>query len=63
MKVSRVAEMRQLDKKAVEEFGITMEILMENAGEAAYFVILKEFGVQNKRFVIFCGSGNNGGEK
>ena len=55
--------MRQLDKKAVEEFGITMEILMENAGEAAYYVILKEFGVQNKIFVIFCGSGNNGGEK
>jgi len=46
----------------VEEFGITTEILMGNAGEAAYFVILKEFGVQNRKFVIFCGSGNNGGE-
>ena len=62
MKVSRVAEMRELDRKAVGEFGITTEILMENAGEATYFVILKEFGVQNKRFVIFCGSGNNGGD-
>ena len=62
MKVSRITEMRQLDRKAVEEFGITTEILMENAGEAAYSVILKEFGVQNKRFIILCGSGNNGGD-
>ena len=62
MKVSRVAEMRQLDRKAVEQFGITTQTLMENAGEAAYFVILKELGTQNKKFVIFCGAGNNGGD-
>lgn len=62
MKVARVAEMRQLDRASVEEFGISTEILMENAGEAAYFVILKEFGVKSKKFVVFCGSGNNGGD-
>ncbi len=62
MKVCRVAEIRELDRKAVEEFGITTEILMENAGEATYFVILRELGIQNRNFVIFCGSGNNGGD-
>ncbi len=62
MKVARVAEMRELDRKAVADFGITTEILMENAGIAAYSVILKEFGIQNKKFVIFCGAGNNGGD-
>ena len=62
MKVSKVAEMRELDRKAVEDFGITTEILMENAGEAAYFVIQKELGIENKRFIVFCGSGNNGGD-
>ncbi len=62
MKVSRVAEMRQLDRKATDEFGISEEILMENAGEATYFVILKEFGVRYKKFAVFCGSGNNGGD-
>ena len=62
MKVSRVAEMRNLDRRATADFGITREILMENAGEASYFVILKEFGVKGKKFVIFCGAGNNGGD-
>jgi NAD(P)H-hydrate epimerase len=62
MKVSYVDEMRNLDRRAIEEFGITQEILMENAGQASYFTILKEFGVKNKYFVIFCGVGNNGGD-
>ncbi|MFQ5769295.1 MAG: NAD(P)H-hydrate dehydratase [bacterium] len=62
MKISRVDEMRQLDRKAIEQYGIAEEILMENAGQAAYFTILKEMGVKNKKFVLFCGVGNNGGD-
>jgi len=62
MKVSTVAQMRDLDKSAMEEFGISADLLMENAGQAAYSVILKELGITNKRFVVFCGAGNNGGD-
>ena len=62
MKISRANEMRNLDRRAIAEFGITQEILMENAGLAGYFTILKEFGIQHKNFVIFCGVGNNGGD-
>ncbi|MHA1280545.1 MAG: NAD(P)H-hydrate dehydratase [Candidatus Helarchaeota archaeon] len=62
MKVSRVNEMRNLDRRTIEEYGIVEELLMENAGQASYFTILKEFGVKDKYFVIFCGIGNNGGD-
>ncbi|RLB86374.1 MAG: bifunctional ADP-dependent NAD(P)H-hydrate dehydratase/NAD(P)H-hydrate epimerase, partial [Deltaproteobacteria bacterium] len=62
MKVATVQEMRNLDRRAIEEFGIIEDLLMENAGNAAYFVILKEFGMKNKKFIILCGSGNNGGD-
>ena len=62
MKISRVSEMRALDRAAVDKFGIKEEILMENAGQAVFSVILKEFGIKDKNFLIFCGLGNNGGD-
>jgi len=62
MRVSRVAEMRAMDRTAVEVYGIAPELLMENAGHALYFVILTEFGIKGRNFVVFCGLGNNGGD-
>jgi len=62
MKVAKVDEMKDLDKRAVEEFGISESLLMENAGQAAYFVMLQEFGIKNNKFVVLCGGGNNGGD-
>jgi len=62
MKVLTVAQLGNLDKAATEGFGISQDLLMENAGQAVYFVILKEFGVKNKKFAVFCGGGNNGGD-
>lgn len=62
VKVCRVSEIRQLDDRAQREFGITEEVLMENAGQAVYSMIRKELGVKDRQFVIFCGPGNKGGD-
>jgi NAD(P)H-hydrate epimerase len=62
MKVSSVSQMRAMDRTAIDTFGIVEELLMENAGQAVYFALLNEFGIAGKRFLVFCGLGNNGGD-
>ena len=62
MKVSTVEEMRDLDKGAVERYGIPDLLLMENAGGAVYEVIRRRYGIEGKRFALLCGGGNNGGD-
>ena len=62
MKICRTEEMRRMDKQATDEYGLSPEILMENAGGAVYEVIRQEFGIAGKNFAILCGSGNNGGD-
>lgn len=62
MKISRVTEMRELDRTAIEKFGIAEELLMENAGMATYAVLSKETGIKGKNYIVFCGIGNNGGD-
>ncbi|MCI0513859.1 NAD(P)H-hydrate dehydratase [candidate division KSB1 bacterium] len=62
MKVSRVQEMRTFDQRALSRYGIPEELLMENAGEAAYFVILNKLKLKGTKYLIICGIGNNGGD-
>jgi len=62
MNVAKVDEMKDLDRRAGVEFGISQDLLMENAGQAVYFVISQELGIKDNKFVVFCGGGNNGGD-
>jgi NAD(P)H-hydrate epimerase len=63
MKVVTAEQMRGMDRRAIEEFGIPGVVLMENAGRAVYEVLCRAYGpVQGKRILIFCGAGNNGGD-
>lgn len=56
-------EMSLWDKKAIKEFGILPEILMENASREALNFLKSHFGsLKNKSALVFAGSGNNGGD-
>ena len=54
-------EMKQIEARAVE-YGHSYEGMMENAGAAAASYIRQTLGVENRRCVCICGSGNNGGD-
>jgi ADP-dependent NAD(P)H-hydrate dehydratase / NAD(P)H-hydrate epimerase len=63
MKLATAAEMRELDRRTIEEFGIPGIVLMENAGRAVVSAIVHKWGpVEGKFYCIFCGKGNNGGD-
>ena len=56
-------EIREIDRKAIEEYGIPGIILMENAGRKVAEEVLKMLPVTNKaKVAIYCGKGNNGGD-
>ncbi|WP_074017480.1 bifunctional ADP-dependent NAD(P)H-hydrate dehydratase/NAD(P)H-hydrate epimerase [Anaeromassilibacillus senegalensis] len=61
MKVLNAEQTRSLEKSAVKA-GISYLQLMENAGAAAARFIKKRFPVDQKRVVVLCGKGNNGGD-
>jgi NAD(P)H-hydrate epimerase len=53
-------EVRELDRRAIEELGVPGVVLMENAGRAVAEVLVR-LGCQGP-VAICCGKGNNGGD-
>ena len=53
-------QVRRIDRKAVEEYGMSGLVLMENAGRGCADKLC-ELGIKG-RVVIVCGKGNNGGD-
>jgi ADP-dependent NAD(P)H-hydrate dehydratase / NAD(P)H-hydrate epimerase len=62
MRVCTVQEMRDCDRRAVEDYGLPESILMENAGHAVLEIARREFGIEGPRYRVLCGGGNNGGD-
>jgi hydroxyethylthiazole kinase-like uncharacterized protein yjeF len=56
-------EMKEMDRRTIESFGLPGRILMENAGLGATQFFLERFkDVANKRIGVVAGRGNNGGD-
>jgi NAD(P)H-hydrate epimerase len=54
-------EVRELDRRATEEYGVRGVVLMENAGRGCA-ELLTELNPEKKTVLILCGPGNNGGD-
>jgi NAD(P)H-hydrate epimerase len=54
---------REIDRRAIEEFGLPGVVLMENAGRgAADSVRFEAQRLKARRVAVVCGGGNNGGD-
>ena len=53
-------DIKLLDRLASEKYGIPLSRLMENAGKSIFDELKANFS--DKKFAIFCGKGNNGGD-
>ena len=63
MKLPTALEMKNLDRSAMEDYGIPSIVLMENAGVGTVRMMERELGpCENTFALIFVGPGNNGGD-
>lgn len=62
MNVSSVEQMRGMDRRAIEQHGIPELLLMEHAGMATVTVMGRHYALAGQRWLVVCGSGNNGGD-
>jgi len=63
MKIATAKQIRNIDRRAIREFGIPGPVLMENAASAIAFEMERFFkGLDGVKVGIICGKGNNGGD-
>lgn len=62
MRTVSAEEMREIDRRATEEFGIPALTLMENAGIEVAKTASVTVSPEQGTVAVFCGKGNNGGD-
>ena len=63
LKLTTAAQMREMDRRTTEDYGVPGIVLMENAALRVVDVIAERFGpLSGKRIAVVCGKGNNGGD-
>src|ERR1700682_5489909 len=62
MRVLNAAQMREADRRTIEEIGIPSLVLMENAGRQVVAAMEAMHGeLVDRQVAVLCGRGNNGG--
>jgi hydroxyethylthiazole kinase-like uncharacterized protein yjeF len=63
MRVLNSTQMRDADRRTIEEIGIPSLVLMENAGRQAVAAMEAVYSdVLDRQIAVLCGRGNNGGD-
>src|SRR5438477_7490924 len=63
MRVLNSAQMREADRRTIEEIGISSLVLMENAGRQVVAAMESMYSdLLERRIAVLCGRGNNGGD-
>src|SRR6188768_2836326 len=63
MRVLNTEQMREADRRTIEDIGIPSIVLMENAGRQAVAAMEAAFeDLATSRVGVLCGRGNNGGD-
>jgi NAD(P)H-hydrate epimerase len=63
MRVFNAAQMREADRRAVDDIGIPSLVLMENAGRQAVAAMEAIYSdLSDRQVAVLCGRGNNGGD-
>jgi ADP-dependent NAD(P)H-hydrate dehydratase / NAD(P)H-hydrate epimerase len=62
MRVLNAAQMREADRRAIEEIGISSLVLMENAGRQVVAAMEALHAECLGHVAVLCGRGNNGGD-
>jgi NAD(P)H-hydrate epimerase len=63
MRILTARQMREADRRTIEEVGVPSLLLMENAGLQVVAAMDEAFdGLAGRRVAVLCGRGNNGGD-
>src|SRR2546422_1586164 len=63
MRVLNAAQMREADRRTIEDIGIPSLVLMENAGRQVVAAMEAMYGdLLERQVAVLCGRGNNGGD-
>lgn len=63
MKIAKRDDIVRIDRLCEENYGLSTSLLMEHAAGAVLEIIKEEVpGWKQKKYLIFCGPGNNGGD-